>query len=231
MKKHVLRLAMFDMAGTTVDDRVEGEPLVIRAVRRALAQQGITSTPEAISAHRGKQKRTMLADLLEEANTSPALVDKVYPTFIEELRAGLDGVNEMAGTSDLFRMLQRHGVRVGVGSGFPTDVVEGIVDRLGWAQDGLVDFYASANQVGAGRPSPKMIHVAMKRFTLADERQVVKVGDTIMDIQEGRNAGVWTVAVLSGTQKQARLEAAGPDALLPDIAALPDWLDQRFKWP
>ena len=87
-----------------------------------------------------------------------------------------------------------------------------------------MDYFSSAEEVGAGRPSPAMIQDAMAMLGVDDPRLVVKVGDTAMDVQEGKNAGVWTVAVLSGTQGRERLAEGEPDAILPGVGDLPSWL-------
>ena len=50
---------------------------------------------------------------------------------------------------------------------------------------------------------------------------VVKVGDTAVDVEEGKAAGCRTVAVLSGTQGREKLEAAGPSLILDSVADLP----------
>jgi phosphonatase-like hydrolase len=223
----MITLVLFDMAGTTVDDRVGGNPLVIGATLRALGELGLELTPAQVSAQRGQEKQAMLRVLLDEAGADPALLDAAYEGFLRELSAGLDGVSEMPGARETFAWLRERGIRVGVGSGFPTDVVERIVQRLGWRQAGLIDYAASSQQVGASRPDPAMVLDAMSSLGIDDPRHVVKVGDTAMDVLEGRNAGVWTVAVRSGTQSEAQLAQHGPDAILPDVAALPAWLRER----
>jgi phosphoglycolate phosphatase-like HAD superfamily hydrolase len=54
--------------------------------------------------------------------------------------------------------------------------------------------------------------------------QVLKVGDTVQDVAEGRNVGALTIAVASGTQSTRTLAEAGPAAVLPSVAELPHWL-------
>jgi phosphoglycolate phosphatase-like HAD superfamily hydrolase len=48
------------------------------------------------------------------------------------------------------------------------------------------------------------------------------VGDTPEDIQMGKSAQVYTVAVVSEYVGRARLEHCGPDVLLESIAELPE---------
>lgn len=224
MQRRMIRLAMFDMAGTTVNDVVEGYPLVIGATKRAFARHGIVLPVEWINAQRGREKKEMIAGLLRESGGPATLLERIYATFLAELERGLAAVTEIEGAGEVFQKLRRRGIKVGLGSGFPTDVVDKILSHLGWRAQGLVDYYASAEQVGEGRPSPKMIQMAMAEIGIADPREVVKIGDTVMDIQEGKNAGVWTVAVLTGSQARRQLAAAGPDYILPSIRELPPLL-------
>lgn len=223
----MIRLAMFDMAGTTIDDQVAGHPLVIGAALRALESQRLSLTPEQISAQRGQEKRQMMRLLLQEAGGHESLLEAAYAAFLRELDAGLDGAREMPGTREVFRFLRERGVRVGVGSGFPADVTARLVERTGWKQAGLLDYAASAEEVGASRPDPAMILDAMGNLGIADPRAVLKVGDTIMDVLEGRNANAWTVAVLTGTQTRQQLAEAEPDAILASLRDLPAWLSAQ----
>ena len=74
-----------------------------------------------------------------------------------------------------------------------TEVVERIVAQLRWSEGGLLDYYASSEQVGAGRPSPAMILDAMRKLGVDDPRAVVKIGDTVMDVWRARTlaSGRW----------------------------------------
>src|SRR5699024_5059286 len=54
---------------------------------------------------------------------------------------------------------------------------------------------------GLGRPYPYMIYRNMEALKLTAARKVVKVGDTIPDIEEATNAGVWSVGVIIGSSE------------------------------
>ncbi|MCZ6678385.1 MAG: HAD-IA family hydrolase [Candidatus Poribacteria bacterium] len=221
-----LQLVMFDMAGTTVDDRVDGYPLMVISMMRAFAGQGIELTSDQINAHRGKQKLEAVRTLLKESVVSSSddadcVAETIYRDFVRELQRNLSRISEIDGATDLFHFLRSRQIRVGVGSGFPTEIVEAIVSRLGWQDRGLLDYIGSAEQVGAGRPDPRMIHDAMQTLGITDSQRVLKIGDTVVDIQEGKNAGVWTIAVLTGSQTETQLMEAAPDYILPSIRNLP----------
>ena len=220
-----IQLAMFDMAGTTVNDKVDGYPLMVISMMRAFAKHGIELSSDVINKHRGKQKseaiRTLLKEVAELSLTDVERVrDVVYREFLHELKSNLSRISEIDGATELFRHLKSNDIHVGVGSGFPMEVVQAIVSQLGWLDKGLLDYVGSAEQVGVGRPNPKMIHDAMHQLSVTDGRKVVKIGDTVVDVQEGKNAGAWTVAVLTGSQTETQLMAAGPDYILSSIREL-----------
>ena len=48
-----IELVVFDLAGTTVDDSIQGLPLVTVAMKEAFKDYGIEITPEAVNQFRG----------------------------------------------------------------------------------------------------------------------------------------------------------------------------------
>ncbi len=220
-----IQLAMFDMAGTTVNDKVDGYPLMVISMMRAFAKRGIELSSDVINKHRGKQKSEAIQTLLKEvAELSPTdaerVGDGVYRDFLHELESNLSRISEIDGATELFRHLKSNDIHVGVGSGFPMEIVQAIISRLGWLDRELLDYVGSAEQVGVGRPNPKMILDAMQQLSVTDGLAVVKIGDTVVDVQEGKNAGAWTVAVLTGSQTEVQLMAAAPDYILASIREL-----------
>ena len=198
---------------------------MVISMMRAFAKHGIELVPDVINKHRGKQKSEAIQTLLREvAELSPAdaerVGDGVYRDFLHELESNLSSISEIDGATELFRHLRSKNIYIGVGSGFPMQVVQAIASQLGWLDEGLLDYVGSAEQIGVGRPNPKMIHDVMQRLGIIDGLAVVKIGDTVVDVQEGKNAGAWTVAVLTGSQTESQLMAAAPDYILSSIREL-----------
>lgn len=52
---------------------------------------------------------------------------------------------------------------------------------------------------GKGRPSPFMLYECMRRLEVYPPCRVVKVGDTVVDMEEGKNAGAYAIGVLTGS--------------------------------
>jgi phosphoglycolate phosphatase-like HAD superfamily hydrolase len=66
-----------------------------------------------------------------------------------------------------------------------------------------------------------MIHKAMQHFGITDPAAVGKVGDTLSDIEEGRNAGCGlVVAITTGAVAGPVLAAANPDACIEELEEL-----------
>ncbi len=221
-----LEFVLFDLAGTIVKDRVGGVPQVPAAIVESFAEAGYMLGLEDVTPHRGKMKIEMIRCLLVEQKMAgvrnfeeEAL--RIHGLFLNRIMAGVDRLNEVEGATATFRFLKDRRIKVGVGSGFPGEIVEKIIYRMGWAEEALLDYTAGVDQIGAGRPDPGMILHAMKKLGVRDPRRVLKVGDTAADVEEGKNAGTWTAAVLTGSQPEEMLRAAGPDLVLTSVAALP----------
>lgn len=66
----------------------------------------------------------------------------------------------------------------------------------------------------AKKPDPTIVYELMEQTGVTDKREVLYVGDSLVDIATARNAGVDVVAVTWGFQKKDELQAARPDYLV-----------------
>ena len=235
-----IKLVVFDLAGTTVNDTIHGLPLVTVAMTEAFASHGIKISPEQVNKYRGMDKKQAVRCLLKESEeiqfndckndkcnnmNDNTLLDDMFRDFKSALNFYLNNIDkEIPGTTDTFYWLKTKGIKIAVGSGFPHNVVLALVEKLGWKN--LIQYVSSAEQEGHGRPHPSLIHSAMKHCSVTDSRNVLKVGDTVMDVEEGKNAGCLTVAVLTGTQTESTLKQSNPDYVIKSVAGLPDLLEE-----
>lgn len=213
-----MKLVVFDMAGTTVDDRIDGVPLVLRSYDDAFRSRGVEVPMAVLNEQRGRDKWTVIRELGGED------AEEIYSHFNAALLANADRVREVQGTSEAFRFLRGHGVKVALNTGFLREVAEGIIDHLCWEREGLIDAWTCSEDVGRSRPDPAMIHVLMGGLGVGDPSTVMKVDDTATGIEEGLNAGAVTLGVLTGTQTKERLLQAGPHAIIESVSRLPDYL-------
>jgi phosphonatase-like hydrolase len=213
------RLVVFDMAGTTV----KGAGRVAEALVIALREHGIEVAPEQLGGVRGYSKREAVLNLIPEGADRGRRAEKVYNSFREHLarlyRAG--GVEPVEGAEATFRWLKRRGVRAALNTGFDREITSLLISLLGWERE-VVDVVVCGDDVGRGRPAPDLIFRAMEAAGVGEARQVMNVGDTMLDLQAGRNAGVrWNVGVLSGAHGRQLLEREPHTHLLDSVAGLP----------
>ena len=86
------------------------------------------------------------------------------------------------------------------------------------------DFIAGYDSGHGAKPGPGMC-LAFAAACGLSPRRVAMVGDSRHDLEAGRAAGMHTVAVLTGLASAQDL-APLADVVLPDIGAIPGWLDQ-----
>jgi phosphonatase-like hydrolase len=216
-----LRLVIFDMAGTTVDDAINGTPLVLKSYDDAFRKHGIDIPMDVLNEQRGKDKRTVIEKFGgEKAN-------EIYTFFTGVLLENISNVREIVGASETFTFLKKHGISVALNTGFPKEVAEGIIDHLGWRQSGLIDSWICSEMVGKSRPNPAMIQRLMHRFKIDDPLSVIKIDDTANGIKEGLNAGVKSWGVLTGTQSRAWLLEAGALVILESVGELPSYMKEK----
>lgn len=214
-----VRLVVFDMAGTTVRD--EGQ--VPRAFAAALARHGIAVTADEIRAVRGSSKREAIRQFVPDQIDRDRAAAAIYADFREELARQFNegGVRSVEGAAPLFEWLRRHGTRVALNTGFDRDVTRLLLAGLGWDR-GVVDAVVCADDVPEGRPAPHLILEAMRATEVTSPGQVANVGDTALDLEAGRNAGVrWNIGVLTGAHDRATLARAPHTHIVDSIADLP----------
>ncbi len=117
---------------------------------------------------------------------------EIHADFVAGCRADYrtdEGVREVAGTSGVFERLHRAGIKIALNSGFSREIARIIIDRLGWITKGLVDASVTSDEVARGRPHTDMIKLLMKNLGVTRPANVVKVGDTPADLEEGTSAG------------------------------------------
>ncbi|MGB4961049.1 MAG: HAD-IA family hydrolase [Saprospiraceae bacterium] len=214
-----LKFILFDMIGTTVQDAKNDDSLIIECFKDAFSINGFQASFLEINQQRGKSKKDAIKNILKSQHQSNELSDQIYTDFIRLMKDSLTSFAEIEGASGVFRVLQEHGIKIGLGSGLTMDMIVGIMEMIGWKLDSF-DYIGSSESLGKGRPDPIMIHDAMYRLNIEDLSRVLKIGDTVADIQEGKNAGVLTACVLTGTQKRDELEKYKPDYIFADITEI-----------
>jgi phosphonatase-like hydrolase len=202
------KLAVFDLAGTTVHDEQD----VPRILQASLHEHGISVSLADAARLMGIPKPVAIRQLLNDYDApvkSEALVERIHVQFIDAMtRFYSEGkqVREMAGASDVFAELKLRGIKLAVDTGFDRTITEVLLKRMGWIQNGLIDFSVTSEEVKRGRPHPDMIFRAMQLSGVDHVLDVAKIGDTASDLQEGTAAGCrWVIGVTTGAYSRNQL--------------------------
>jgi phosphonoacetaldehyde hydrolase len=211
-----IKAILFDFIGTVV---MEKDPSTVnRCFAMAFKDHGIEITDELIKVNRGKDKRDMIMAVLKNAGHSLELHDSIMNSLKEHLENNLTNFSENTGAKEIIEYAKKKGMVVGLGTGLPRDTFESILHHLQWG-DPAFDYIGIAAETGRGRPYPDMILDMLKKCDLKNT-ELLKVGDTVSDIQEGKNANIMTVAILSGTQDEQEIMNQKPDHAIRHLSEL-----------
>lgn len=218
-----IKLAVFDMAGTTVED----DNFVAKAFQQAFIKNGYNVEETEVNPLMGYHKPLAIQMVLEKKGVDfdGELISQIHDVFVEEMLDFYEYAPEVKPVQEaenIFLQLKEKGIIIALNTGFSRDIADTIVSRLQWKEKGLVDDYIASDEVEAGRPDPLMINTLMHNAGIDDPAMVAKIGDTEVDVKEGRNAGCGlVVAVTTGAYTREELETYNPDHIIDSLAELP----------
>jgi phosphonatase-like hydrolase len=221
--KQRIELVVFDMAGTTVDE----DNVVYKTVQKVINDEGFNvSLEEVLKYGAGKEKYQAISDVLRECTrvTDINLVaDIAFSKFKIALKKAYDSleIKTFDGTELLFKDLRDNGIKVVLNTGYDRKMAHLLLDKLGWIVGETIDGLVTADDVENGRPEGDMIILAMKNTGVVDAQKVLKVGDSAIDIEEGKNANCGiTAGVLTGAQNRAQIQEANPTYIIESLDEL-----------
>lgn len=222
-----IKLCVFDMAGTTVDE----DNLVYKTVQKVIENQGYPLSLEVVLEHgAGKEKYQAIMDILTQATDCQmpeSIAQAAFSEFKPALKQGYieAQIQPILGVPELFKQLKQQGIFVVLNTGYNRETAEQLLHKLNWQVGRDVDALITADDVVNGRPHADMINQAMRICGISNSQEVLKAGDSAIDIEEGKNAGCGlSIGVLSGAQNRQQLEQAKPDYILTSLVELADVL-------
>lgn len=197
----------FDMDGTLVDSYAA----ITASVNHVLQHYGRPTLTEArVRSLVGHGLEHLMADILPDID--PAAAAKVYrehhPTVLASHTKLLSGVEGG------LRTLRAAGVKLGVCSNKPSFFSRALL-RI-FHIEGYFDVVMGPEDAGATKPNPAMLLKSLEKMRVSRE-EALYIGDMEVDIATGRNAGVETWVVPTGSNDEATLRAAGAQRLFPGM--------------
>lgn len=122
-------------------------------------------------------------------------VEEMFKEFIPlQLDCLADYADLIPGTLEAVAELRRRGLKIGSTTGYLREMMELLMKEAG-SRGYTPDVTVCASDVPAGRPEPWMCLQNAMNLGIYPMETIVKVGDTLPDIEEGLNAGMWTIGL------------------------------------
>jgi phosphonoacetaldehyde hydrolase len=205
-----IKLVVFDWAGTTIDFGCQAP---VGAFVAAFAKKGVNvslaEAREPMGLHKKDHIRAMLAienvaqkwQMGVDRNWNESDIDELYRDVTDlQLEAVARYGQLIPEVMECVAELRARGIKIAGTTGYfqaAADVVLKTARSQGYAPD----FSICADEVTAGRPAPWMIFRCMEALNVFPPSSVVKVGDTPIDIVDGRNAGCWSIGVVDSSNE------------------------------
>lgn len=201
---NAIAAVIFDWAGTTVD---HGSLAPVRTLQRVFANRNISLADDVARRDMGMAKRDHIRNLLAEPEVQAEWqrhyqraavesdIDELYQEFIPlQMSCLLEYAQVIDGVVPVVDTLRSRGVRIGGTTGYTRAMLE-TLETAARKQGYRTDLSLCPEDVGAGRPHPFMCYQLAVNLEVSPLSACVKIGDTLSDIEEGHNAGMWTVGV------------------------------------
>lgn len=203
-----VQAVILDWAGTAVDF---GSFAPTAVFLRLFEQHGVTITAAHARQGMGLMKKDHLRTIMQHpevrtawqavhgAAPTAADIDRVYADFEPQQIASItEYAQPIPGLLDTVAFIHNRGWKIGTTTGYTRPMMVELAAAArahGYEPDAI----ATPSDVPAGRPYPWMCYKLATELRVFPMAAMVKVGDTIVDIEEGLNAGMWTVGLaLSG---------------------------------
>jgi len=208
--------AILDIDGTLVDSNYFHAVAWYRAMREHGHSLPMWRVHRAIGMGGDQMIAALLGDDVEEREG-----DDIRDTEKERYFELIEEVQPLEGARGLIEDLKRGGHRVVLASSAKPDEVEHYLDLLDARE--LADAWTTSDDVRSSKPSPDLVSAALQKV---DGASGCMVGDSVYDCEAASNAGVDTIAVLTGGFSDSELIKAGAVIVFASIVEL----RERLSW-
>ncbi len=205
-----IQAVLLDWAGTTMDFGCMAPAVVFVEVFK---RRGVPITMEEARVPMGAHKRVHIRKITEldtvrrrwteKHGRAPndADVEAMFEEFVPlQVKCLSEYSKLIPGTLATIRTLRKRGYKIGSTTGYTTEMMK--VNLADGAKQGYQpDSTVCASDVPAGRPYPYMCLQNVINLGVSPVEACVKIDDTRPGIEEGLNAGMWTIGLaISGNE-------------------------------
>jgi HAD superfamily hydrolase (TIGR01509 family) len=208
----MVKVVILDVDGTLMDTNY----LHTEAWARAFEEVGHRVPRVKLHKEVGKGAGLLIREFVEDEETVEK-IQNLHSEFYQELQ---EYGHPLPGAKELISSLKERGYGVWLVTSAKDEELEHHMQELE-AEDS-VDGVVNSSAVENPKPAPDIFEEALRRAG-ASANETVAVGDAVWDVEAAGEAGIRTVAVLSGGAFHRKaLEEAGAVDVYEDCAALLD---------
>ena len=212
-----LKAVILDWAGTVVD---YGSRAPAGVFVEVFARHGVPITMAQARGPMGSEKRAHIAAIAAMPEVAEAWqrthsrtctdedIDAMYREFVPlQIECLPRFADLISGTLEAIADFRKRGLKIGTTTGYNAEMMRVLgaeAAQRGFEPDSIV----SSDMVSEGRPAPWMALKAAALMGVYPMSAIIKIGDTVPDILEGLNAGMWTIAVAATGNEMGLSEAA-----------------------
>lgn len=203
-----MKAYIFDFDGTLVNSL----PSIAYFANKALNKHGLPSIPvEKYKKLVGNGAVKLVKRMLREVNADPSIFDDVYNEYYYSYDRNFSYLTEpYDGIIDMLNELKKNGCKTAVVSNKPNVTTKKICDEL---FGDLIDVCRGQVDGFPIKPDPAGVLEIIKQFDVEKE-DCVYCGDTITDMETGKNAGLYTIGVLWGFRDVEELKEGKPQKII-----------------
>ena len=217
-----IEMVIFDMAGTTINE----DNIVYKTLQKAINNFGVEVDLHGVLAiGAGQEKLNAIKDIVKVygSDTDIAKSEDIFKSFISMLDTAYHAypITAMPNAASVLMELRKKNILVVLNTGYDKKTAQFILEKINWNQYEHFDLLVTASDVKNSRPAPDMIEYAMNKFSLMDTKNIIKVGDSKIDIEEGKNANcLYSIGITTGAQNLEQLKEANPDYIIHNLSEL-----------
>jgi len=212
----MIECVLFDLDGTIVDTN----ELIINSFMHALKQNGLPSlSREQIIPFMGTTLQQQMQVFSGLQNISG--LEQAYRSYNYEHHDSL--IQAFPHVNETMEELRRRGIKMGIVTTKIRPTTLRALEMFDLLQ--YMDTIVTVNDVTEPKPHPEPVLTAVRNLGV-DLRRTLMVGDSAVDIQSAKAAGVYAAGVAWSLKGEAVLRKYEPDYIIHDMRDLYDIVEQ-----